>query len=430
MAQNKDRKKPPAAYQASLTRFYYQYAARLVAELGVYNPSSISFASLKRMREYPQIHFGLAVIKMAVLAAEKRVVCDDADVRRFVESQYLRPWSERFTRMCLNALDFGYAPVEHVWTSADYHGATKWVFRELRDPHPENCRWLADERGSYKGFQQLAGDIINVPADKSAWYAHDDEFGNLYGTPATKSCYRAWYNHEMLTLFMLREAERFGTPFVKVKYPPDTGDDVTNRGAAQTLGRDVRDNSYVTLPQVFDDGRNPLWDVDVVPPAGDGSHWVGKLDYFNVEMFRALRIPDRVVTQGEVGAYKQAEVHSKFFTKTTDGIAGDVLRAENEHNVKKLVQYNFAKPPTCYLEAEPLSDDKREFILELCRDILASNADRRTVEACRDKVAQMGLKMPEETPASPPPATAPDAPPEEEPMPKGEGDVAETIGAK
>jgi hypothetical protein len=139
-------------------------------------------------------------------------------------------------------------------------------------------------------------------------------------------------------------------------------------------------------------------------------------------MFRALRIPDRVVTQGEVGAYKQAEVHSKFFTKTTDAIAGDVLRAENEHNVKKLVQYNFAKPPTCYLEAEPLSDDKREFILELCRDILAGNADRRTVEACRDKVAQMGLKMPEETPAS--------APAEEEPMPKGEGDVLETVGTK
>ncbi|HUU56344.1 MAG TPA: hypothetical protein VMW93_03280, partial [bacterium] len=75
MAANKGKK--PATYQSSLTRFYYQYASRLIAELGVYNPSSISFASLKRMREYPQIHFGLAVIKMAVLAAEKRVVCDD-----------------------------------------------------------------------------------------------------------------------------------------------------------------------------------------------------------------------------------------------------------------------------------------------------------------------------------------------------------------
>ncbi|UCH78985.1 MAG: hypothetical protein JSU81_03270, partial [Candidatus Coatesbacteria bacterium] len=121
--------------------------------------------------------------------------------------------------------------------------------------------------------------------------------------------------------------------------------------------------------------------------------------------------------------YKQAAIHSKFFTKTTDGIASDILRAENEHLLKKLVQYNFASPPTCYLEAEPLSDDKREFILELCRDILASNADRRTVEACRDKIAQMGLTMPEEAPASPPPTAAPAAV-EEEPMPKGEGDVA------
>lgn len=438
-----EERKSPASFQTALTRFYYQYAAKIMTSLGVYNPQTITFTALKRMRDYPQIHFGLSIIKLAVLGVEKKVVCDDEDIRTFVEEEYLKPWSRRFAQACLNGLDFGFSPIELVWTSVDYNapkteeptkegevalgpGGPRWVLKELRTPDPENCQWLASADGYYNGFVQNTVDFPKVPADKSVWYAYDDEFGNLYGTPATKPSYAPWYNHELFVLYMLREAERFGSPFVKVRHPEDVAGDTTNKSAAETLGRDLKDNSYVALSSKRDAERDYEWDVEVVPAEGTSEHWVAKLDYFNTEMFRALHIPDRVATQGEIGAYKQAEVHKGVHTQNIDGIVWDINDVENEHVVKKLVEYNFDNPPTCYLEAEVLADDKREFILEICGDILKGKADRQVIEAAKLKVEQMGLELPkweelpEETKPEPMP---PELKGKKEPMPAGEGDV-------
>lgn len=444
MASKRNKKKSPAAFQTALTRFYYQYAARIMTGLGVYNPSTIPFVSLKRMRDYPQIHFGLSIIKLAVLGVEKKVVCDDEDIRKFIEEEYLKPWGRRFAQKCLNGLDFGFSPIELVWTSIDYNapktekpteesevaprGGPKWVLNELRTPDPEQCQWLADEDGYYNGFMQSAVDLPKVPADKSVWYAYDDEFGNLYGTPATKPCYPPWYNHEMLTIFMLREAERFGSPFVKVRHPEDVAGDTTNKSAAATLGRDIKDNSYVPLSSQRDAAGDYAWDVEIVAAEGTSEHWINKLNYFNTEMFRALHIPDRVATQDEVGSEALSRTHKSIHTQNIDGIAWDITDVENEHLVKKLVEYNFDNPPTCYLKAEVLADDKREFILELCRDILKGKADRQVIEAAKEKIAEMGLELPEwedlpeETKPEPIP---PELKGKKEPMPAGEGDVLE-----
>jgi hypothetical protein len=390
------------------------------------------------MRDYPQIHFGLQIIKLAVLSVERKVVCDDEDIKVFIEDQYLKPWSRRFSNKCLNALDFGYAPIELVWTSQEYEGAEKWVLSEMRSPDPEECVWLADEKGQYNGFEQQKVELPRVPADKSVWYAYDDEFGNLYGTPATKPCYTPWYNHEMLTLYMLREAERFGSPFVKVRYPPDIVADTTNETAAKAIGRDVKDNSYVTLPAMYDEAsRNPLWDLEVVPAAGEAAHWIEQLNYFNTEMFRALHIPDRVATQDEVGSEALSRTHKGIHTQNIDGIVWGITDAENEHVVKKLVEYNFDNPPTCYLEAEVLADDKREFILDIVKSILHKASSNepigwRLMEGARQKLEEMGFEMPEEDEFVPPEPEEdefgkPTKPgikgKKKEPMPAGEGSL-------
>lgn len=382
----------PKGYQDAVSQYYYEYAGLVLTRLGVYNPEKISLVTYKRMRKYPQILFALTLIKAACLNVSVRVESEDDEQREFLESQFLKPWYRKLAALGLRALDYGFTPVEKIWTTTEYEGKQMYVLKGLKDPDLENCLWIANDKGEYNGFIQNAS--YAVPADKSIWFSFDAENGNLYGTPIIKACYDDWFNIGLLKLDMLREAERYGAPFTKAFYPPNVNEQ-TNKDTASGLGKDLKNNSIVALPSLYDEKGNRMWDVERVIDVSEGRHWSEKLDWLGTQMFRAMGIPDRVGTEGEYGAFAESKQKAGLFDQSVDGIVDWLVGEINEHVVKHYLEYNFETPAECYLKAEPLSDDVRDFILEITREIVKWHASPRVIQACEDKLKDMGWELPE-----------------------------------
>jgi len=131
-----------------------------------------------------------------------------------------------------------------------------------------------------------------------------------------------------------------------------------------------------------------------------------------------------LVTQEEVGSEALAKVHKGVFSWTIDSKAREISQYENEHVVKKLVEWNFDNPSTCYIEAAPMADEKLEMLAMFARDVLQWNADPQVIESCKRMMETLGFELV-------PMEEVPEEEEEEyeqpingnEPMPAGEGDT-------
>lgn len=418
----------PSGFQMPLTRFLYQAISTSLKELRAYNPSKISWQSRKRMRLYPQLKFGLKLVKLAVLSAERSVECEDDDAKALVDSKFLKPLGSTTYKKALQALEYGCQPLEFVWQPVEEGGRIWWVVGEVRDPDPEYCYPLVDETGDYVGFEQMTGGTapVNVPAERTLWVVWEQRHGNWYGEALTDAAYPDWYNAELLKLYMMQQAERFGGPFIKVFYPT-LPDEAQNKLDADTLGKSVRNFSIVSIPRKPGTADEPQWDVTRELEKAPASHFIEQLDWINTQMFRSMGIPDLVATTTETGAYSLGETRRNILNQGVDSINIMLDSMMTEHVVKKMLQYNYPNPPECEIKSEPLSSDKRDFILEIVKEVIKQKASQRVIDAAEAELESMGWDLPEEEEVAEEEPEPEIIEPEAEPMPQGEGDIEEPV---
>lgn len=416
----------PKVYKDPLTRYTNYYVAATLRMIGYYDPERRAWPIIKRMRKYPQIKFGLNLMKWAVLSTPRSVICDDAEVKAFVEAQFVKPHLTRILGVNLSALDFGFAPAENIWaldpTLTDFSPIGAWVIKEIRDPDPEFCFPVVDEFGDYQGFEQwlAGGKKVPVPADASTWFTFLQEHGRWFGIPWTDACYDDWYKAVLMATWMAQEAERYGGPFTLVRFPvtpvPTDPVNADNLKTAEKLGKDTRTNSYVALPNTVDVNGKYAWDVIRNIERATGRDWIEKLNWLQTQMFRALGIPDLVATQTEIGARSLGETHKSMVYMNFDALNERLDTFITEHTIKKFVTYNIPDPPTVSLVSEKLQDDRREFILavyrEAVRAILGADPQGPLAQGIQKDLANYGIRAEEEIEPAPE-------------QPAGEGDITE-----
>lgn len=373
----------PEVYKDPLTRYTNYYVNATIRMLGYYDPERRAWPTIKRMAKYPQIKFGLNLMKWAVLSTPRSLVCDDPEVKAFVQSQFVDSLLVRMLTVNLKALDYGFAAAENRWvldpTILDFSPVGAWVINEIRDPDPEFCFPLVDEFGDYQGFEQWlsAGNRVEIPPDASTWFTFILEHGRWYGVPWTDACYDDWYKAVLFATWMAQEAERHGGPFTTVRYPvvglETDPQNAANKATAEELGKKTRTNSYVTLPSTYDQNSGkPSWELTRTIEHATGRDWIEKLNWLQTQMLRALGIPDLVATQTEIGARSLGETHKSMVYMNFDALNAHLDSFITEHVIKKYVTYNVPNPPAVKLVSEKLQDDRREFILAVYKEAIKS----------------------------------------------------------
>lgn len=376
----KDDASKPKTYQEPLTRYTNYYIAKTLRSIGYYDPDRRSWPIIKRMRRYPQIQFGLNLIKWAVLSTPRSILSssDNPDVKNFITTHFVKSHLNRVLRVNLAALDYGFSPAEVRWgldpTITDFSPVGAYTIQEMRDPDPEYCYPVIDEYGDYEGFvqKQASGKDIEVDPDASTWFTFIQEHGRWFGVPWTDACYDAWYKAVLMMTWMAQEAERFGGPFTEVRYPvKEPAEDpanATNLSRAESIGKNTRTNSYVALPNSRDAKGDFVWDVTRKVDHATGRDWIEKLNWLQIQMFRGLGIPDLVATQTEIGARSLGETHQSILYMGFDALNEILDRFITEHLLKKYTAYNIPEPPSVELVSEKLQDDRREFLMTVYKE--------------------------------------------------------------
>jgi len=416
----------PKVYSEPLTRYTNYFVAATLRMIGYYDPERRSWPVIKRMRKYPQIKFGLNLMKWAVLSTSRSVKCDDPDVRAFVETQFVKPHLTRMLNVNLSALDYGFAPAELRWaldpTLTDFSPVGAFTIQEIRDPDPQFCFPVVDEFGDYQGFEQwgAGGRMAAIPADASTWFTFLQEHGRWFGIPWTDACYDDWYRAVLMATWMAQEAERHGGPFTTVRFPTtpvaDDPANAANLARAEELGKNTRSLSYVALPNNADASGKYAWEVDRKIEHATGRAWIEKLNWLQTQMFRAIGIPDLVATQTEIGSRALGETQKSMVYMGFDALNERLDTFTTEHAIKKFVTYNIPDAPAVTLVSEKLQDDRREFILAVYKDavneFIKADPQGALAQGIIKDLENYGIKAEDET------EPAPD-------QPAGEGDVEE-----
>lgn len=199
--------------------------------MGDYNPDTISFDEYKKMATYDsQVIAGWDLIKMGVLMKPWRIRHKDEKIVKeltntFKDMRY--PSFRDAMKQMLDAVLYGFSVTEVVFE--DYRG--NWYPRKtngLKTFDPDTIRFYSDAYGNLLNIQQYGyisdttpvssyslGTGKTLPLERTLIWTHEKQWGNWYGNPLLKGCYKNWYIKDAMLKFANIAYERFGSPILK-----------------------------------------------------------------------------------------------------------------------------------------------------------------------------------------------------------------------
>jgi hypothetical protein len=312
-----------------------------------YRSDKISIATYRKMRDNYQISACLNVIAFMLQKLDWYIDADEStdEVKKVVETSIGNIWTQ-LMRGITKAVWSGYSPMTKVFSLDGKY----IVLKKIRDLAPETCNIKTDKKGNFDGFFQYKGQQTEEEIDPkyAFWYAFQMEDGDLYGNSMLKSAYKPWYYQELVHLFANRYYERFGEPVVKGTAPNETIEDKdgTKRDAMatiQTLGESLKSNSVITIPSETDEKGNLLYDIKYLESQMRGVDFDTYLKRLDMEMARAIFIPDLMFGSGRVGSYELGREQKATFITGLMGIADDIFGYIQNYIVRQIVDLNFGE---------------------------------------------------------------------------------------
>lgn len=312
-----------------------------------YRSDKIAIATYRKMRDNYQISACLNVIAFMLQKLDWYIDADEStdEIKKVVETSITNVWTQ-LMRGITKAVWSGYSPMTKVFSLDGKY----IVLKKIRDLAPETCNIKTDKKGNFDGFFQYKGQQSQEEIDPkyAFWYAFQMEDGDLYGNSMLKSAYKPWYYQELVHLFANRYYERFGEPVVKGIAPNEIIEDKngTKREAMatiQSLGESLKSNSVITIPSEYDDKGNLLYDIKYLESQMRGVDFDTYLKRLDMEMARAIFIPDLMFGSGRVGSYELGREQKATFIAGLMGIADDIFGYIQNYIVRQIVDLNFGE---------------------------------------------------------------------------------------
>lgn len=187
--------------------------------IGDYNPDKVSLDEYVKMMNYDsQVRAGFDLIEMGVLMKPWRIRHPDEEVVGILTAglqQMRNPSLRSAMKEMLTAICYGYSVTEIVFD--DYRGKY-WLPRKLnglKTFDPQYIKFYSDEYGSLKKVQQqIGGNSVYLPLNRTLVWSHDKKYGNWYGESILRACYKNWFIKDAMLKFANIAYERFGAPIM------------------------------------------------------------------------------------------------------------------------------------------------------------------------------------------------------------------------
>lgn len=378
-----------------------------------YNPDTL--VSRKGMQIYDQMRIddmvksSLSLKKFATLAPNFKIVpasdsTSDREIADFVNYTIMEMEGSMNDALfqIMSALDYGYSITEinyKLYESGPY--ANKVGLKNLKTKRPHWYEFKVDKysnlkkRGiiyTYEGLEQ------KLPTNKFLIFSYNKEFGNHYGQSDLRSAYRAFWSKDTIIKFWNIYLERFANPTVLGKYRNNDPQTTVNL-------RKILDNLTAKTSITH---RVDEFDISFLEPSRSSTDdFKTAINYYDKSIARSILIPDRLVAEGQFGAYSQAKVHFDVFLYVLGKLRQDLEEiVMQEQLIKNIVQINYGNVALPKFQFNPMTDDQKLELNQLFVDAVSKgvvqatqldqNAIREnlhfpTVDSIKDPAPQEGL---------------------------------------
>jgi len=377
--------------QSSLLKEVTQYGDRYMrlSEVLFYS-SERSVEQYKKMRMYPMCWMGLNFIKLGLPDVPFSIECDeDVNIKLLTEKMFKKFW-KRMIREALESLDFGFKACEIRYQASSFKYQNEneetdtfdgMVLRRPKGLDGETIEILIDEpEGSLRGFRQNHEIDVLVKDRKALLFTHNLESGNYYGISAQEPIYPFWYDANINRQFHMRWLERKGTGIFKGIYPvgnsPVDGTDTDNQDVMLDLLDGIMEGTAVSLPSGRDESGNLQWDISILDSEDKTDPFIERAKYLDETILRGLVIPEKALTQGEVGARASIEAFQDLFINRKQDILDQIVDTIDRYLLPHFVELNFGQDIEVHVRAGKLDDDSKFTASEIVKKLIEKGSEK------------------------------------------------------
>ena len=385
-----------------------------------YNPDTLlgrkGFPIYDQMRIDDQVKACLTLKKFATLAPNYEITPASNDEQDIEVADFVSYVLDKMQGSVIDsvleimtALDYGYSITEINYKtieSGEHKG--KIGLRSLKTKQPYYYRFAVDEYSNLlkNGIVYDKGGQENYyPTSKFLVFSYQKEFGNHYGTSDLRPAYRGYWSKDVLIKMWNIYLERFANPTVIGKYK-------SNDASGRSNLRNILDNltSKTSITHRMDE-----YDIGILESSRSSTNdFNTALNFYNKSIARSILIPDRLMAEGDTGAYSQAKVHFDVFLWVIQKLRQDIEETVmNEQLIKRLVSYNFSNVQELpKFTFNPMTDEQKMELQTLFVTAVEKGVITSTLED--ENVLRRQLNFPEKDLEPETPDTEIDDTPDEE----------------
>ena len=331
-----------------------------------YNPDTLigrkGFYVYDQMRVDDQVKACLTLKKFATLAPNYQIIPasndeKDKEIADFVRYSFNRVEGNIIDSLLeiLTALDYGYSITEINFKTFE-HGEFKGKIglKNLKTKQPHNYRFEVDKFSNLQNIIYSEGmEDSKYPLNKFLIFSYQKEFGNWYGTSDLRPAYRGYWSKDVLIKMWNIYLERFANPTVLGKYKSN---DPTSRNNLRNILDNLTAKTSITH-------RMDEFDIGLLESSRNATgDFQTALNFYNKTIARSILIPDRLMAEGETGAYSQAKIHFDVFLWVIQKLRLDLEDGVMaEQLIKRLVAFNYANVQELpKFKFNPMTDEQKQ----------------------------------------------------------------------
>ena len=332
------------------------YGTRTSGNVTNYRSSQLTYDQIEAMRLHPIVKFCMQFLKMPIARVPINIQCDDEEMAAVLNAIY-EPVLNDYLRQAAQALDYGFWPAEVRWERRpvqykidnEIKVRNCIALKTFKGLKQQYSKILEDGSGSFLGLEYTYGNRVKLLANenKCLLVTNRYEQGDRYGISELYAAKKAWDRQSQIENFAVRYYETKSDPIPVVRYDDInsymSGDSrVDAKQTAYDMGVYARQGRPIALPAKTDEKGNFLWDMKYLEASDRSPLFRNAMEYHDVQMMRALLVPERSLTQSEAtGSYSMAEAHGSFLVERQEEIIDMLIEALNLYSLPKVIQYNF-----------------------------------------------------------------------------------------
>jgi hypothetical protein len=362
---------PKSILTKELTRYGDRY--HTLSDILFYS-SERTVEQYKKMRMYPMCWMGLNFLKLGLADIPPTYEFEDEDIRIITEKVFGKIW-RKLIKEATESVDFGFKAMEVRWepgvikykdkneTEKTYEGV---LLKQPKGLDGETIEILiTPDTGRFRGFIQDSEEARKCLAEdkKALVFTHNLESGNFYGISAQEPIYPFWYDANINRQFHMRWLERKGTGLFEGRYPigksNENGVDIDNQDIMLDLLDGVMEGTHIALPSGRDANGNYQWDIKILEGADHTDPFLSRAQYLDETILRGFVIPEKALTQGEVGARSSIEAFQGLFIMRKQDLYDHIVDTIDKYLVQPFIKLNWGDSVEGHVRSGKLDDDSK-----------------------------------------------------------------------